>query len=230
MKHFNLKGVLLDHENFQTSEGKFIRCRTHGDGSCFFHSILIATNLLNNRYSKSAKRQSLGLQLRELFLEEDKWNDFVDNVDMDVNNAGLTPSFESIKEASTYACDFVYSFLSKFYQINFIILSSGSELASATVIKKVFSDNAPTFLLAHFGNIEHFEPILFVSSVKTSNQGLMDSYNRLLSFMGIQDEERVRKAQSWTFDDHQENSYIRGVFSLDEPILEKILNLQLDAH
>jgi len=222
MKHFEIKGVLLDHENFQTSEGKFIRCHTHGDGSCFFHSILIATNLLNNRYSKSSKRQSLGLQLRNLFLEEDKWNDFVDNIDIDVNNAGIIPSFESIKEASTYACDFVYSFLSKFYQINFIILSSDSETSS--VIKKIFSDKAPTFLIAHFGNIEHFEPILFVSNVKTSNHDLMDSYNRLLSSMGIKDEERVSKAQSWTFNDHHDGSYIRGVFSLDEPICKKILN------
>ena len=60
------RGVLLEHKLFKISDGKFIRCHTHPDGSCFFHSILIATNVLKNRYSTSSKRRNLGLQLREL--------------------------------------------------------------------------------------------------------------------------------------------------------------------
>ena len=100
----------------------------------------------------------MGLQLRELLLEEDKWNDFVKNIDRDINNSGIIPSFESIRQASTYACDFVYSFLSQFYHINFIILSSSVSETNAMVIKKIFSDESPTFILAHFGNVEHFEP------------------------------------------------------------------------
>tara|TARA_Y100001973_G_scaffold98048_1_gene155065 strand:+ start:792 stop:1469 length:678 start_codon:yes stop_codon:yes gene_type:complete len=225
MKEFNIRGVLLEHKLFKISDGKFIRCHTHPDGSCFFHSILIATNLLKNRYSTSSKRRNLGLQLRELLLEEDKWNDFVKNIDRDINNSGIIPSFESIRQASTYACDFVYSFLSQFYHINFIILSSSVSETNAMVIKKIFSDESPTFILAHFGNVEHFEPILFVSNKKTQNHSLISSYNEMLSMMGIQDEGRVKKAQSWTFDDLQNDSYVRGIFSLDEPICKKILSL-----
>ena len=92
--------------------------------------------------------------LKIILIILNKWDDYVDSLEEDIRP--LAPDFETIAKQTTYACDFICSFVSQTYHINLIIVSA-TPTKSLSIIKKIYSPASPVVIIAHLSNIEHFD-------------------------------------------------------------------------
>jgi hypothetical protein len=162
---------VLEHELFAPSPSTaYVKVRTHGDGSCFFHSLAIATNFEGVlRITDSDRRRAIGLHLRKCMITQDGWRRFICSLDSDARL--LAPSWESVRLSTTYSCDFIISFVSATYSINVVVLSS-----DGTLVRKIKNRDSPTVFIIHSSD-DHFEPVVRVRFHPESYHGIGCEYS-----------------------------------------------------
>lgn len=218
-----IDGIQLEHDWFTHPKKVYIRAHTHGDGTCFFHSLALALNTCN--VVNESSRQACGIEFRKILINQERWDDYVDSLEEDIRP--LAPDFETIAKQTTYACDFIYSFVSQTYHINLIIVSA-TPTKSLSIIKKIYSPASPVVIIAHLSNIEHFEPIIEFSKFDAASRDLIDATKEFFAQFFESEEEGERQdkialATDWSCHHKFEDNYVRGVFSMKEPICQKLL-------
>jgi len=139
----------------------------------------------------------------------------------------LAPDFENVSKQTTYACDFIYSFVSQMYGINLIIVSASAS-SPVGIIKKFHSPTCPVVIIAHLSSIEHFEPIIEFSRHNTAPRDLIETTREFFAqfFEDETAEEKEVKATlatDWSCRQKFRDYHVRGVFSIEEPICQKLL-------
>ncbi|MAD25967.1 MAG: hypothetical protein CMO44_17530 [Verrucomicrobiales bacterium] len=218
-----IDGIQLEHEWFNHSNKLYMRAHTHGDGTCFFHSLVLALNACNVVYESS--RRPFGIEFRKVLINKEKWEEFVQSLEEDVRP--LAPDFENVSKQTTYACDFIYSFVSQMYGINLIIVSASAS-SPVGIIKKFHSPTCPVVIIAHLSSIEHFEPIIEFSRHNTAPRDLIETTREFFAqfFEDETAEEKEVKATlatDWSCRQKFRDYHVRGVFSIEEPICQKLL-------
>jgi hypothetical protein len=162
---------VLEHELFAPSPSTaYVKVRTHGDGSCFFHSLAIAMNFEGAlRIVDGDQRRAVGLHLRECLITQDGWRRFISSLSSDVRL--LAPLWETVRLPTTYSCDFVLSFVSSMYYVNIMVLSS-----DGTLVQKIKTRDSPTVFILHSSD-DHFEPVVRVRFHPECYHGIMCEYS-----------------------------------------------------
>ena len=152
--------------NIQNTLGNnMVRMGVFGGGSCFFHSVLEATNKTYQKLPNSLKREA-GEQWRKRLANslDVKYKEF--GYDKTMKPAGITESVfkRLLKNVCEHVGDETWTYISDFLKINIIIyrLDSDSIYCSGLLLKK----DIPTILSANIGDI-HYEPIFQLKSDMT---------------------------------------------------------------
>jgi hypothetical protein len=155
--------------------GRYARVGTIGDGSCFFHSVCLATD--REGYSKRTNKEKkeialrLRIELSEAFTLEEYAN-IIKHVVTD------SPSpYESIKEMllkpSTWAEEVMIKWTSKYLHSNIVFLNLSEsnmycgvhDISTASSIKKCEDPSTLTIIVAWI-NHEHFELVVRIDEIQ----------------------------------------------------------------
>ena len=203
--------VVLNHPLFNR---KYVRIPTHGDGSCLFHSIALGLNVANVQLKEIPQRQSFGKQFRTVLMKESRWNRFIKNLSKEVSS--FAPSYAEVSTYHTYADDFIYSFLTKTYKFNIILVSSRND---GEIYEIIHDKNAPTLLIAHLAGIDHFEPIMSLEKWEF-DETYKENLALTFRLMGVCSKSLLQNLMETSTGI---NSEMRGLYSMSEPIIKRVL-------
>ena len=212
--HHRLHTIPLDFLSSGNRGTTVARVSTHGDGSCFFHSLVLAFNLCDVKSFAPAKRRELGIDFRRLLLREDYWSGYIASLDDVYQNDA--PSFDDISSPSTYATEYIFNFVSQTFCLNILIISSDDESNENFLVERIADKDAPTVVLIHFVSLEHFEPVVMISEERRrprASQKLVRGLRRTLRLMGCR-QKNMSKLVAYGLDDD-----LVGLFHLTDPLV-----------
>ena len=152
------------------NEIRLARVGTIGDGSCFFHSVCLATNLHNYASVTTQERKDIAYQLRRDI------SDALTEEDFEGKKADFQKFKDSILEPKTWANEKMIKWASKFMNKNivFINLSDNKNQLFCGVVHETLLDavkkcashdsGIPTILVGWIDH-SHFESIVRIDSV-----------------------------------------------------------------
>jgi hypothetical protein len=191
------------------------RVSTHGDGSCFFHSLVLAFNACDVRSFAPAKRRELGIDFRRMLLREDYWSGYVESLDDVYQNDA--PSFDDVSSPRTYAGEYIYNFISEKYCLNILILSHDGDNNDNFLVERIADENAPTVVLIHFVSLEHFEPVVLISEERRRpSRKLVRGLQRTLRLMGCTSKKNLSQLVAHGLGD---DNMVGGLFLLTDPLV-----------
>ena len=134
----------------------FVRYGTHGDGSCFFHSLSAAQNLQDYLTSTPAEQKRIGREYRCKFskhITDEKWNEFASQHGFtDMTPAQARRNFCNSK---TWANQSMITFVSQMLGLNILFIDTDSSKLYCGVHG---GDDEPMVVILWVERA-HFEPV-----------------------------------------------------------------------
>lgn len=154
--------------------GTFARLCSHGDGSCFFHSIALALNWRGCRDQAHAPRVRTGRELRSRVVTRENWDAYSARVGLE--DFGEETELDGFRAA----CDFrrpadnaTWALTAHTLKLRVVVLVRPGEMYDS---KELVPEDAPIALVAWIGR-NHFEPIvsLFERRIPVSEPAILRS-------------------------------------------------------
>jgi len=138
-----------------------LRGGTHGDGTCFFHSVAYATNVDGYVGSNLPRRQQIGQKFRcdfQASMSQKTWDSIANK-----NPENLNRSFDDVKASFCVASEWAEESMIKYTSIHLGLNVIFVDLSGRSFYCKVHGDpkTQPSVIVLWVNRV-HFEPVLLV--------------------------------------------------------------------
>ena len=138
--------------------GRWARLDSHGDGSCFFHSVASALNWRGYRDLSLTQRVRTGRELRKLVVTRENWDRYAAAIGLaDFGNETGLDAFEEACNFKRPADNVTWALTAHCLKIRILVLVRPGEIYDSG--DQLSPVGAPTVLIAWIGR-NHFEPIV----------------------------------------------------------------------
>ena len=141
--------------------GTFARLCSHGDGSCFFHSIALALNWRGCRDQAHAPRVRTGRELRSRVVTRENWDAYSARVGLeDFGDETELDGFRAACDFRRPADNATWALTAHTLKLRVVVLVRPGEMYDS---KELVPEDAPIALVAWIGR-NHFEPIVSLAA------------------------------------------------------------------
>lgn len=142
----------------------FVHYGTHGDGSCFFHSMSAALNKHDYLRQNEETRQKIGLAFRRNFVNS------LDTLDTSLQTREDAIAYFNSNE---WADERTVSFVSKVLKLNILFIST----ITSKMYCNLYGDPYDPMILILWVREVHFEPIGLCRDLKDGETGVQFQFN-----------------------------------------------------